>query len=393
MRGQQLMWLQGLDAQRAAYRDGYRSLVDWMAARLDEERTVARDLVFLAEQLSEYTIKLIRRGELSYTRTLAEARLREAGAGPADIEKSRDLDLRGVKQLTKKFRKMSRRAERRLFESQYLSFQQSLDGSHYQVAGRLSSFEGELCRKALERRADALLSAQDPNMEPGLRRAPALTTMCQDDLEGHLTPDTIAYADPGSGGGRREPILTVVADARLAEVSGNEQGIEILAGPRVGPDTVDLIECTGRREEILVDGQDIVHISAPTRIIKAHLRRAVLARDGGCVIDGCDSNYKLEAHHVIERSKGGPDTPDNLVTLCWWHHHVAVHRQGQRIDPDTPPTRRRLLPPKGWHRHRQPYGAEYESPSQRQESRYRQFLDKYSPPGKQKTPEAPDPGG
>ena len=173
LRGEQLMWLQGLDAHRVAYRDGYRSLVDWVAARLDEERRVARDLVFLAEQLSDYTIKLIRRGELSYTRTLAEVRLREAGAGLADIEKSKDLDLRGAKQLTRKFRKISRTNERRGFDSQYLSFQQSLDGSHYQVAGRLSSLEGALCQEALERRADALVSAQDQSMEPGLRRATA----------------------------------------------------------------------------------------------------------------------------------------------------------------------------------------------------------------------------
>ena len=36
--------------------------------------------------------------------------------------------------------------------------------------------------------------------------------------------------------------------------------------------------------------------------------------------------------------------PRNLATLCWWHHHVAVHRRGMRIDPQSPPQRRRLLP-------------------------------------------------
>ena len=389
LRGEQLMWLQGLDAHRVAYRDGYRSLVDWVAARLDEKRTTARDLVFLAEQLSDYTIKLIRRGELSYTRTLAEVRLREAGASPTDIDNSKDLDLRGVERLTRQFHKISRNKERHNFDSQYLSFQQSLDGSHYQVAGRLSGFEGELCRKALERRADALLSSQDPHLEPGLRRALALTTICQDDLEGHLTPDTAAFADPGSGGGRREPIITVVADAQLAETSGNQQGVGILIGPRVGPDTVDLIECVGRHETIETNGQHIAHTSPPTRVIKAHLRRAVLARDGGCVIDGCESTYRLEAHHIIERSRGGADTADNLVTLCWWHHHVAVHRYGQRIDPDTPPTRRRLLPPKGWCWYRQPYGVEYRRPDS-----YQEFLDQYGPPPRNhQNAESPHPGG
>ena len=106
---------------------------------------------------------------------------------------------------------------------------------------------------------------------------------------------------------------------------------------------MDLIGCVGTTEVITVAGHNIVHHGSVTGI-RPSLRRAVLARDDGCTIDGCTSTYRLEVHHITPRSQGGDHTADNLTTLCWWHHHVAVHRRGMRIDPQSPARRRRLLP-------------------------------------------------
>ena len=180
----------------------------------------------------------------------------------------------------------------------------------------------------------------------------------------------------------------------------------MLASARVGPDTVDLIHCLGGTEKIIVTGQ-VVTTYGRTTTIRPALRRGVrvvclrnnlacsacqrrpsrrsasstyrsgyafvsgpceerrcrriphrcstdrpLARDDGCTIAGCSSTYRLEVHHITERSKGGTDTPENLTTLCWWHHHVAVHRQGMHIDPNSPPHRRRLRPARNTCRYR-----------------------------------------
>ena len=102
----------------------------------------------------------------------------------------------------------------------------------------------------------------------------------------------------------------------------------------MGPDTIDLILCQGRIENITVAGQRLTaHRS--TSGIRPALRRAVLARDDECTIAGCRSTYGLEVHHIVERSIGEDDSPENLTTLCWWHH-LAIHRQGMRIDPNSP---------------------------------------------------------
>ena len=50
--------------------------------------------------------------------------------------------------------------------------------------------------------------------------------------------------------------------------------------------------------------------------IQPALHRAVLARDDGCNIAGCRSTYRLDVHYIVERSKGGDDSPENLTTLC-----------------------------------------------------------------------------
>ncbi len=45
------------------------------------------------------------------------------------------------------------------------------------------------------------------------------------------------------------------------------------------------------------------------------VRDRVLARDGGrCLV--CGRPVDLHAHHVVPRAEGGPDTEENLVTLC-----------------------------------------------------------------------------
>ena len=344
-RGAQLMWIRSLIQNHGAARYGYSSPLDLVVSRADMHRSTARDLVYLARRLSDGEIERIRAGEISYTRVLEETRLREAGASGEEIARTRDMDLDSVRRVAQKRRKVTRADERKVFDSQYLAFQPSLDGTHTQVMGRLGAYEGEICRKALNQLGDELAPAGETRPEAGTRRALALTTLCLDELDRDAGSASAAKRELPPPSSRREPLLMVVADGSLTQTSGFEQGAAILAGPRVGPDTIDLILCTGRTANITTKGQHITNHTSTTSI-RPGLRRAVLARDDGCTIDGCSSTYRLEVHHILERSRGGDNSAENLTTLCWWHHHVAVHRQGMRIDPQSPPRRRRLLHPR-----------------------------------------------
>ena len=346
VRGTQLKWVQSLLRANAAGRLGYRSPIDLIVSRADVHRSTARDLLYLAKRLADHQIEDIREGKISYARVLEETRLSEAGASEDEITRSRDMDLDKVKKAAQRHRKISRDDERREFDGQYVAFQPSLDGSHVRMSGRMGAYEAEICRQGLDKRGEELVPKDADRPDPGLRRALALTSLCQDTLD-ETGPNGDQASDTGAPKreNRRAPLLMAVAHDPVAQDSDYEQGAAILAGARVGPDTIDVIRCLGGTEKIIVTGQ-VVTTYGRTTTIRPALRRGVLARDDGCTIAGCSSTYRLEVHHIVERSKGGTDSPENLTTLCWWHHHVAVHRQGMRIDPDSPPHRRRLLPPR-----------------------------------------------
>ena len=65
------------------------------------------------------------------------------------------------------------------------------------------------------------------------------------------------------------------------------------------------------------------------RGIPDSVRAEVMARDMGCVaqfmVREVICSGHLDAHHVLMRSQGGPDTADNLKVLCRAHHEW-VHR-------------------------------------------------------------------
>lgn len=64
----------------------------------------------------------------------------------------------------------------------------------------------------------------------------------------------------------------------------------------------------------------------------SHLRHFVKKRDSDrCQVTGCPSRLSLHVHHLIPTSVGGPHTPDNLITLCEFHHALEPDNGHQRI--------------------------------------------------------------
>ncbi len=78
-----------------------------------------------------------------------------------------------------------------------------------------------------------------------------------------------------------------------------------------------------------------------TRTATPAQRRALAARDRGCVIPACAVPADAcQAHHVVEWAEGGRTDCENMVLLCWAHHR-QVDLKMWTIDPagsaDTPP--------------------------------------------------------
>jgi 5-methylcytosine-specific restriction endonuclease McrA len=81
-----------------------------------------------------------------------------------------------------------------------------------------------------------------------------------------------------------------------------------------------------------ISGVDVELVSAGVRnpaLPGRNAREKVLNRDGTCVL--CGSTKRLQRHHLVPRSKGGSDTPENQVVLCR-ECHRKVHAGEATLD-------------------------------------------------------------
>jgi len=64
--------------------------------------------------------------------------------------------------------------------------------------------------------------------------------------------------------------------------------------------------------------------------VPAGIRNAVKARDLHCQwAGGCDQPASAcEVHHLKHKSNGGETSLENCILLCFFHHHVMIHRTG-----------------------------------------------------------------
>jgi hypothetical protein len=232
-------------------------------------------------------------------------------------------------------RRIRRRDERLAHEERHVRCSLSLDESVGFIHAQLGAYDWQVVNRALDERVDQF-PKQARVWSREQRRADALVAIAQDWLN----------ETPNEGTSTLGPIVTVLVEAATAAETKGEAGVTISGGPRVGPDTLDRILCEGSVEVMIDQGSDRAPMVSPTSgVIPPKVRRFVLLRDGGCTIDGCTSRYRLEVHHIVPRSQGGTHDVENLATLCWWHHHIAIHGRGYRIDPTSPPKRRRIIPP------------------------------------------------
>jgi hypothetical protein len=265
MRQQQAEMLRALDVMQVDRVDGARSLQEWTRGRLDVSAHTARDLVDAARALPEQP-NLVQNAEgLSFERLVATSRLVASGACEAVIRNSFGFDIAGVGRLRNRHRRISRRSERDVFVDRYVYLQDSFDGSRGRVKGELPGFEYRILARALEERADMFGDLPGPRVAKQQRLADALVSIAQDSLE-LPTPE-------GETSHRTDPVATVFVDAELADSSQGEAGAEIEFGPKVGPDVLDRILCTGRVQLVAIsDGKPVATSDGP---VPSHPRSAV----------------------------------------------------------------------------------------------------------------------
>lgn len=331
-------------------------MAEYLSARFDLSRSSAAELGFEGRRYRRYPAiqRRCAREELSFERTVAMLRLADAGADERALAGSESLDLVGVARLTSRLRRVTRVGEQQAFAERFVAIQPTLDESPWRLFGQLPAVDGRVVEQALHQLGDEFRAlAGGETCSRGRRQADALVAMAHDSLDRTRDPES----HPSGS-------VSVFVDLDDARRTGGEAGAGIEYGPRVGPAVLDELLCTATVQIIgLSDGRPVV-TSRAARAIPPAVRRFVARRDGGCVVAGCTSRYRLEPDHLRLRSDGGSHDPGNLATLCWFHHHVVIHRNGMRLHPNSPPLRRQLIrtpvgadrppadprPPTAWYR-------------------------------------------
>ena len=101
-----------------------------------------------------------------------------------------------------------------------------------------------------------------------------------------------------------------------------------MGGPIAG-ETARRLACDAAVTRIVFDAQSaVVDVGRARRLPASAARRALQARDGGCVWPGCDRPASWsQAHHLQSWAQGGSTDVDNLVLVCR-AHHWKIHEGG-----------------------------------------------------------------
>jgi hypothetical protein len=311
-------------------------MADWVVANLDVSPQTAGRMVRVARSAQADIEAGMTSGDHGVDRAAFLCQLRELDGPEEVITNSSQYSLGYLFGLIDQLRHVDALQEQIMFEDRYLVLQPSLEQASGRFWGQTHGTDWHALEKALTQRESQLPTLEDQSQ--GQRRVDALTSICFDSLTG--------TGNPGQTD-RAVTVAEVFVDAALAAPSFGEAGVTLSSGPRVGPNTLSEILCTGKIRVIMC-GEDHrpIGVSDIGEAIPPAVRSFVLHRDQGqCQIDGCRSRYRLQPHHIRQRANGGDHDPDNLITLCWYHHHVAIHMMGMSLDFESPPHRRRLT----WH--------------------------------------------
>jgi hypothetical protein len=85
-----------------------------------------------------------------------------------------------------------------------------------------------------------------------------------------------------------------------------------------------LLACDATIEPMITRGGQLIATLPSLQTVPTHLRKAVMMRDEDCRINSCIAGIE-EIHHIQYLSRGGLTVMDNLVGLCWYHHHLIHH--------------------------------------------------------------------
>jgi Domain of unknown function (DUF222)/HNH endonuclease len=187
----------------------------------------------------------------------------------------------------------------------------------FELRGWLDREAAEIVRSAL-----SPLAAPRPvtNTEVDLRNA------AQRDADAlvELAQRALGSGELPTEGGERPQIVVTIS---LAVLQGRIGSASLALGGPINADIARRIACDAQVIPVVLGSTgEPLDVGRASHTIPTAIRRAVIARDGGCAFPGCSVPARwCEIHHVIHWANNGPTSVRNCVALCGRHHRLLHH--------------------------------------------------------------------
>lgn len=230
-------------------------------------------------------------------------------------------------------------------EGRWLQEAARLNSRQLEDKVRMARRRGRRERDRLRRRrGQGALALDTPELAPA-PEVPVTASLVMSPLEHTRYEGLFAFLQ--KHGDRRSRVDQILDGLSVLASNENPRGISATPYQVVAYRCSDCNKTTVHGREITPAASgavlcDTLHLSRDPRQPNRHsvppsVRRAVLARDGHrCSTEGCSAVHRLEVHHILPRSAGGPNDAENLITLCAACHLHLHERSATCPGPETP---------------------------------------------------------
>jgi hypothetical protein len=170
---------------------------------------------------------------------------------------------------------------------------------------------------------------------------PELSELFRDALDAETVRDRAADDTRTAAQRRHDAFGRIIRRAVGAPDAPKRHGQPVQLLIIVGPDgartagghvltqgALDRLSCSSPLARCLLAGSIPLDLGRTVRIATEAQYRALVVRDGGCAVRGCDRPASwCTPHHVIPWQHGGATDLANLVLLCEAHHHALHDRE------------------------------------------------------------------
>ena len=291
------------DDERGWARHGALSCAHWLSWRCGIELGAGREKVRVAHALAALPVldEAFRCGQVSYSKVRAITRVATAESEVKLVDMARHATAAQLEKICRRYAQCRPRPEGTPEPERWVRTHETSQGM-VRIDMQLRPEE-----------AARLLQAIDASAGSAGTRPDGIAAMAEGILRGDR-PD-------------RPPVeLLVHIDA--ATLTGHHADAGIPA------ETARRLLCDAGVVPILEDAAGTpLDVGRKTRTFSPALRRALIARDGGCRFPGCTNRRFVDGHHIRHWADGGETSLENAISLCT-RHHFLIHEGGFTMTRD-----------------------------------------------------------